>query len=124
MIDVCVPRYRQGRICLIGDAATLTRPHIGGGAGKALDDALALADLLAEGDSLDAALAAWDDARSAFGAELFRVGRSMGEHLVEATPDWDTMDDAAMERWWQGVIGDRYWFWVAEVADKHPTFGV
>ncbi|MDH3738729.1 MAG: FAD-dependent monooxygenase [Alphaproteobacteria bacterium] len=122
VVDACVPSYTQGRVCLIGDAATLTRPHIGGGAGKALDDALALADLLATRDTLDGALAAWDETRSAFGSELFDVGRSMGEHLVEATPDWDSMDHVSMERWWQGVIGDRYWFWVAEVADKHPLF--
>ena len=122
VVDACIPSYTHGRICLIGDAATLTRPHIGGGAGKALDDALALSDALATHDSIDDALTVWNDDRSAFGNELFEVGRSMGEHLVEATPDWDTMDHAAMERWWQDVIGDRYWFWVAEVADKHPHF--
>ena len=118
-----MPRYTRGRICLIGDAATLSRPHIGGGAGKALDDALALAELLAVSESLDDALTAWDDARCAFGTEIFGLGQSLGEHLVEATPVWDTMDQTSMDRWWQGVISDRYWFWVDEVKAKHPTLG-
>ncbi|MFN0162423.1 MAG: FAD-dependent monooxygenase [Burkholderiales bacterium] len=124
VVDNCVPRYTRGRICLIGDAATLSRPHIGGGAGKALDDALALDEGLATGESLDGALSAWDDARSAFGREVFELGQSLGRHLVEATPVWDSMDRAAMDRWWQGVIGSRYWFWVDEVKDKHPTLRV
>ena len=121
VIEACVTRYTRGRICLIGDAATLSRPHIGGGAGKALDDVLALSDMLAEGDSLDDVLAAWDDARSAFGSEVFELGQSLGKHLVEATPDWDTMDQHTMDAWWQGVINKRSWFWIDEVKDKHPT---
>jgi len=120
VIDACVPRYTRGRICLIGDAATLSRPHIGGGAGKALDDALTLADMLAEGDSLDEVLRAWDNARSAFGIEVFELGQSLGKHLVETTPDWGLMDQISMDAWWQDVIRDRYWFWVDEVDDKHP----
>lgn len=121
VVDVCVPRYTRGRICLIGDAATLSRPHTGGGAGKALDDALILADMLAEGDSLDDVLTAWDDVRSAFGTEVFELGQALGKHMVEATPDWDLMDQATMDTWFQGVIEQRYWFWVDEVKDKHPT---
>lgn len=124
VIDICVPRYTRGRICLIGDAATLSRPHIGGGAGKALDDALALAESLATRESLDDALRQWDEARSALGSEVFGLGQSLGRHLVEATPDWDSMDQAAMDLWWQGVIGNRPWFWVDEVKDKHPTLRV
>ena len=124
VIDICVPRYTRGRICLIGDAATLSRPHIGGGAGKALDDALALAESLATRESLDEALSAWDAARSAVGSEAFDLGQSLGRHLVEATPDWATMDQAAMDRWWQGVIGKRSWFWVDEVKDQHPSLRV
>lgn len=120
VIDVCVPRYTRGRICLIGDAATLSRPHIGGGAGKALDDALTLVDMLTESGSLDDILTAWDNARSAFGTEVFELGQSLGRHLVEMTPDWDSMDQTGMDTWWQGVIGQRYWFWVDEVKNKHP----
>lgn len=123
VFDACVPRYSSGRICLMGDAATLSRPHIGGGAGKALDDALALVDALVDHTSIEGALRDWDDARSPFGNEVFDVGQSFGKHLVEQTPDWQTMDQAAMDAWWKSVIADRYWFWVDEVPDFHSDLG-
>lgn len=122
VFDICVPTYSNGRMALIGDAATLSRPHIGGGAGKALDDALALSEMLEAGKSLDDVLAEWDQARSAFGAEVFDLGQSLGRHLVEDTPVWEEMDQASMDRWWEDVQRDRFWFWVNEVQDKHPDF--
>ena len=84
---------------------------------------MALADALAGHASLDAAFASWDAARSAVGAEVFAMGRALGQHLVEATPEWDSMDHAAMEDWWREVIDGRRWFWIDEVADWHPTGG-
>ena len=121
VFDARAPCYARGRICLMGDAAVLSRPHIGGGAGKALDDALAFVDALASHASLDAALRAWDDARGPFGNEVFDMGRSLGRHLVTDTPDWPVMDQSSMDAWWRGVIADRHWFWVDEVPDFHPA---
>ena len=121
--DMGVPGYVRGNICLMGDAAILARPHIGAGASKALDDAIALADALTSHDTLSAALAAWETARSAVGNELLDLGRSLGKHIVEAPPPWATMDEASMVEWWQEVIGDRHWFWLSEVSDFHPTGG-
>ena len=98
----------------------LSRPHIGGGAGKALDDVLSLADHLTKEASLDAALSNFEQERSVFGREVFELGAALGKHLVEATPDWDVMDNRSMELWWEQVIGDRYWFWINEVDSTHP----
>jgi 2-polyprenyl-6-methoxyphenol hydroxylase-like FAD-dependent oxidoreductase len=47
------PPWRRGRICLIGDAAHCTTPHLAQGAALAIEDAVVLADLLAGGSSLD-----------------------------------------------------------------------
>jgi 2-polyprenyl-6-methoxyphenol hydroxylase-like FAD-dependent oxidoreductase len=121
VIDVFVPRYTRGRLCLMGDAATLARPHIGGGAGKALDDALALGDALAAHDSLDDALAAWDNERSAVGNEVVSLGQSFGRYLVEEHPNWDAMDQESMDRRWRELMQGRYWYMVDEVKDRHPT---
>jgi 2-polyprenyl-6-methoxyphenol hydroxylase-like FAD-dependent oxidoreductase len=122
VMDALAPHYTRGRMALVGDAATLSRPHIGGGAGKALDDVLALVDMLAVGQSVDGVLAGWDRLRSAFGAEVHDLGRSLGKHLVEQTPDWTVMDQASMDQWWEEVQAGRYWFWVNEVKDKHPEW--
>ncbi|RYP06730.1 hypothetical protein DL764_002982 [Monosporascus ibericus] len=47
------PYYARGRICVAGDAAHASSPHLGSGAGFGIEDALALAALLA---ALDGAL--------------------------------------------------------------------
>ncbi|AVD83748.1 FAD-binding protein [Pseudomonas sp. SWI6] len=49
------PWYR-GRVLLIGDAAHATTPHLGQGAGMAIEDAVVLAEELTAGSSLDAQL--------------------------------------------------------------------
>jgi hypothetical protein len=78
--------------------------------------------MLAVGQSVDGVLAGWDRLRSAFGAEVHDLGRSLGKHLVEQTPDWTVMDQASMDQWWEEVQAGRYWFWVNEVKDKHPEW--
>jgi len=45
-----------GRVLLIGDAAHATTPHLGQGAGMAIEDAVVLAEELTAGGSLDAQL--------------------------------------------------------------------
>ena len=44
--DVEVPRMAFGRVCLIGDAAFVVRPHAAAGTAKAAADAWALAEAL------------------------------------------------------------------------------
>ncbi len=43
----------------MGDAAHATTPHLGQGAGMAIEDGLVLAEELVHHDSIDAALHAW-----------------------------------------------------------------
>jgi 2-polyprenyl-6-methoxyphenol hydroxylase-like FAD-dependent oxidoreductase len=52
------PWYR-GRVMLLGDAAHATTPHLGQGAGMAIEDSLVIAEELARHDSVAAALDAW-----------------------------------------------------------------
>lgn len=40
------PYYARGRVCLAGDAAHATSPHLGSGAGFGVEDALVLAEML------------------------------------------------------------------------------
>lgn len=62
--DLTLPRLVFGRVALIGDAASLIRPHIGSGTAKAVDDAITLAHALSDGcDPELTCLAAWEHTR-------------------------------------------------------------
>ena len=110
-----VPAYHRGRICLIGDAATLVRPHPAAGSVKAMTDALALSKALATRASLDAALQAWDDERCAAGNQLVSLGQALGEVLVTRVPDWSAMNAAMMEQLYARVIADKSWYEIDEI---------
>jgi 2-polyprenyl-6-methoxyphenol hydroxylase-like FAD-dependent oxidoreductase len=56
--------WHKGRIVLLGDAVHATTPHLGQGAGMAIEDAIVLADELARADTLDAAFTAYQARRT------------------------------------------------------------
>jgi 2-polyprenyl-6-methoxyphenol hydroxylase-like FAD-dependent oxidoreductase len=51
-----LPRWNEGRIALLGDAAHPMLPNLGQGAAQAIEDAAALAEALAAGDDVPSAL--------------------------------------------------------------------
>jgi 2-polyprenyl-6-methoxyphenol hydroxylase-like FAD-dependent oxidoreductase len=55
--------WHKGRVVLLGDAVHATTPHLGQGAGMAIEDSLVLADELARHDDIGAALTAYRDRR-------------------------------------------------------------
>lgn len=55
--------WHKGRIGLMGDAVHATTPHLGQGAGMAIEDAIVLADEIGRHDSVEAALQAYRDRR-------------------------------------------------------------
>lgn len=100
-----VPAYRKGRIAVAGDAGALARPHSASGALKAMTDAIALSDALrASPTDLDVALSRYSEAQTRSGNQLVRFGRQLGQALVTAIPDWSTMDEPAMQRWFSSIV--------------------
>jgi len=55
--------WHRGRIVLLGDAVHATTPHLGQGAGMAIEDAIVLAEELAKADTPEQAFAAYRDRR-------------------------------------------------------------
>jgi 2-polyprenyl-6-methoxyphenol hydroxylase-like FAD-dependent oxidoreductase len=55
--------WHKGRVVLLGDAVHATTPHLGQGAGMAIEDSLVLADELSRHDDLDTAFTAYRDRR-------------------------------------------------------------
>jgi 2-polyprenyl-6-methoxyphenol hydroxylase-like FAD-dependent oxidoreductase len=55
--------WHTGRVVLLGDAAHATTPHLGQGAGMAIEDSIVLAEELAKADSPEAAFKAYRNRR-------------------------------------------------------------
>lgn len=105
MYDFTAPRYTAGALALLGDAATVARPHTGAGAVKALQDATALESALTTATAWPDALDAYDNARAAAGHGIVDLGRRLGRALVQQTPDWHSLDQSALEAWWKRADG-------------------
>ncbi|WP_345777405.1 FAD-dependent monooxygenase [Halorubrum sp. 2020YC2] len=76
--DLTVPAMVSDRVCLLGDGAFVARPHTAAGTAKAAGDATALADALSSHESVDDALAEWDQTRTEYGTTLVARGKQMG----------------------------------------------
>ena len=78
VFDVEVPRMAFGRVCLIGDAAWVVRPHAAAGTAKAAADGWALADALAAAGDVPEALHEWEPGQLALGRQLLDRTRRIG----------------------------------------------
>lgn len=80
--DLQSPQMTVDRVCLVGDAAFVARPHTAAGTSKAASDAVELKAALDRHSSLGGALASWDDARTDYGARLVAQGKRMGDERL------------------------------------------
>ncbi|ONI82948.1 hypothetical protein ALI144C_18020 [Actinosynnema sp. ALI-1.44] len=97
--DSTISSYVAGNVLVIGDAATITRPHTGAGATKALQDALALEHACRRSETWQQALAAYDQARRPVGNDLVALGRRLGRAQVERPPTWARMTPEVFREW-------------------------
>ena len=122
--DMAVGSAVSGRLVLIGDAATLTRPHTGSGATTALGDALCRETLGASNAEWPPLLAASDAERTPVGRSLVQLGRRLGRDQVEATPPWASMTEPDFEAWIAGSLdGDRLYFYGSSDHDPAASRG-
>ena len=78
VVDVDVPRMAFGRVCLVGDAAFVVRPHAAAGTAKAAADGWSLADALDSADDIAAALMRWQQGQLQLGRQLLERSRRLG----------------------------------------------
>ena len=79
VFDVEVDRMAVGRVCLIGDAAFVLRPHVAAGTAKAAEDGFRLAEALRAADGEMAALEPWESRQLALGRRALARTREAGE---------------------------------------------
>lgn len=72
-------QWHQGNVCLIGDAAHATAPHIGQGASLALEDTLVLAQCIRDFADLPTAFARFQSLRKARVQAIIQQARKVGD---------------------------------------------
>jgi 2-polyprenyl-6-methoxyphenol hydroxylase-like FAD-dependent oxidoreductase len=115
--DETADRYVDGRLALIGDAATLARPHTGSGATKAMRDARCLEQFGAQHLEWSSLLGAYDAHQAPAGRALVELGRRIGRDQVEQTPPWTNMTADDYVAWAAGSLGGQQLYFYS-AADR------
>lgn len=86
-----LPRWQQGRVSLIGDAAHPQLPFLGQGAAMAIEDGVLMARALARGPDVESALACYERLRYPRATHVVQRADAHGlrihQHLVTASAD-------------------------------------
>jgi hypothetical protein len=80
-----------------------------------------LSKALSEFDSLDAALRAWNDEVWGAGNGQVNLGKVLGRALVTEAPNWMTMDEGRMEKWWKDATSGVYVYYFDDAAAETET---
>ena len=93
-----LPRWTEGRLTLLGDAAHPMLPHLGQGANQSMEDGMALAEILSQADanSAPAALQAYEALRRDQVAQVQRGARENGLRYDSACSDLGLRDEEIM----------------------------
>lgn len=75
-----MPTWYEGAVCLIGDAAHATSPHVGQGASMAMEDAVVLAKSLRDVPDTEEAFAVFEALRKERVEKLVEEARRTGNH--------------------------------------------
>jgi 2,6-dihydroxypyridine 3-monooxygenase len=82
IFDSVIPAMAFGRVCIMGDAAFVARPHAAAGTAKAAEDAWQLGEALTASDSeVVAALKRWEERQLACGQQLVSRARDIGNRF-------------------------------------------
>lgn len=81
--------WHSGRIVFLGDAVHATTPHLGQGAGMAIEDSIVLAEELARHDDIESALTAYRDRRFARCAYVVRSSLAICHGQIGRSPPVD-----------------------------------
>lgn len=110
VLDYQAPSFVKGRVCLLGDAATIL-PHAASGALRALSGAISLAEAMdpASHSDIDASLAQWNQAQIKLANGQCTLAKAMGKALVTEPPPWVEMNPSTMNQWWNALMEGKTW---------------
>lgn len=82
--------WHKGRVVLLGDALHTTTPHLGQGAGIAIEDGIVLADELSKADTPESAFAAYRDRRFERCRHIVENSKAIGDGQLGKIPHVDS----------------------------------
>jgi 2-polyprenyl-6-methoxyphenol hydroxylase-like FAD-dependent oxidoreductase len=91
-----MPRWHNGRVCLVGDAAHATTPSAGQGASLALEDAMVLAQCIRDIDAPEQAFAAFETARRKRVETIVKQSRRNGNSKAVSSPVGEWVRDRVL----------------------------
>ena len=112
-------RYYWKRICIAGDAAHASTPHLGAGAGMAIEDAYILGNLIAEATSaaqLEKVFRVFDEVRRPRTQRLVERSRRTGNVHSLQEPPLGVGDDVEKNR--LDAMDAYYWIWNFRLEDQ------
>lgn len=86
--------WHRGRVVLLGDAVHATTPHLGQGAGMAIEDSLVLADELTKADTPEQAFEAYHARRFERCRYIVERSRAIGDAQLGKGPPADTAGES------------------------------
>ena len=92
-------RYARDRVCLVGDAGTVSPPFAGSGVLRAVASAASLTDALAGAPVTDDALRQWNQAQLQVAAQVIPTAEWVERNAVFGLPDLAAMPTTATNEW-------------------------
>ena len=109
----------RGRV-LWRQSGTVTRPHTGSGATKALQDVLALGAIAVTAGNWDEVVDTYNRERVAIGVSLVEMGRRLGRAQVEETQNWAPMEPDDFQDWISASLAGETLYLYGSDGDPNP----
>lgn len=93
--------YHKGRICLIGDAGTVSPPFTASGVFKGINNAIDLERAIGAYFDVDEALKDWGAAQVRTGHQVTVLAEQLEQALIFDIPDFARMNELNMRAWWK-----------------------
>lgn len=111
-----LPTWHRGSVCLVGDAAHATSPHLGQGASQALEDVMVLAKALRDMATPEQAFTVYERERKARAEALVAEARKMGNQKSPPTGIAAWFRDLLLPFFLKITAGQTAWIYDYKVA--------
>ncbi len=110
--DMMIPQLSIKHSSFVGDSSVLLRPHAGAGSTKALEDVLALEEVLKKQPDFSTAIDQWSKSQLQAAKNYFKISEVIGKLFVTEVPEWEKLSESEMDDLWQNAVSELNWYLV------------